>query len=1437
MANPLIEQLRASDPSTAGASDEELGRFLYESDPTNQKTGSLDEYLHGFLEIQRPPQKQSSRLGRWAGMAWDKLTNPSEALRTIEPVTKPAEGIAGAAMDYIGAIPGLAAFPARAAEALLSPITGKPISKSLEDAKGFMGRTTPSNAIPGMADRMKNNPAYKSMMLPMDILTHAIESGSKKTAEAVGGDSETAAGTELALQTGLAFLPLKGTHVSAKAKGARILSESKLIDQAERVTKVREAAEIQSALEAQRQAVYSGAPEPANRPPPISNLNPPPVPRPGEAPIDTSVPGQVGAFQEGIGQARQPGTLTGSVPPVLRIPESRPAEVRSPSASRSIAEQLQHEELLAEAERVDAIRTAEYAKQERQQLAQAKEQAQSETRNQAQDRAAMGSERSIMEQERGLAQMARETRSEQSVQERPGFPPNTALQEGLMRRRVNRAINPRGAVDQIQSTYSTPLSRTQERHIRKVVETSEGLTSQIKAELDRLLKSRGGTIALTGAAAAAIYYMTDDPQDALAAGFFGLGMKAKGKGIDPAFERYKAALPDVLKDNAHELWRDAQKRLGKTPLDSPEIAQAKTAAQEVTTGGPQKKALGKVKGLEAVSDVYNPEAKPVEQMKEAQLASVPMSQNKAFKTLDWLKPGPQMTALMSNSPLLRWVKAHIDNAVWAADALKKEIIHPAKLLFERLNKNELIAASKLIVQNEGKIFTAEELQALGYSKKIIDAYHAFSKITERTTEVINAGRAKLGKPPIKDIMGYFPHIFGGDWRAFIKDSAGNMLWVVSETTEARLLQAIQHLKKTVGEDRGIAWDKALPENVPLSQYTKGGSEALGAMHEMLRFFEDTKPEVRDLKQAMESYMNQRGYNYGQVPQHMKGRSTVQVPIEGGKTAPGAQGYMGNRPWLSDVTNAREGISASLRYFEKVLEWSEFHNAAREINKAISDPDIRLHDRRATELAKEHLDAYLGKQRAMDNIISRALNNRKFMVFGAETGNFVRALMLGHDAMFYAAQIGQILQVLPGHLTNIGKLSGDPVAVLKAFSESIPDSGSWAMGKRPITAVGKEAAGFAEKYGFTEPHFHDEIRVGLESTARKTYNTVTAPFMTAVDKATRRGAYMSYYHVFKKLGMEPEAAAKAAATATDISMVNYRPQERARIFRDLKAVGNMVGALRTFMMNQYAAPVMLYKTGGIEPMLVQVGMQVIMGGALGFYGINEAGKVWDMIRSMLNKETDKYFPSLEELIITTFPEAAAYGVWSSLLGIDIHNKFSAARFSPDSVEDTFPLVSPMLKFGEKLGELLDLRTVDKAYELLGTVPGPLFRALKEEHFTSSNGLLKNQYGGTVQRDTADRTLRFLGGRSMKETNQRAEDRKTYERDQTRRELVKRAGILRRDEGNAGTAGGADLDAWLRAGGSASGYVQGLMNDEKNRNLTKEQQDLLRTRRQRYMQEHK
>ena len=91
--------------------------------------------------------------------------------------------------------------------------------------------------------------------------------------------------------------------------------------------------------------------------------------------------------------------------------------------------------------------------------------------------------------------------------------------------------------------------------------------------------------------------------------------------------------------------------------------------------------------------------------------------------------------------------------------------------------------------------------------------------------------------------------------------------------------------------------------------------------------------------------------------------------------------------------------------------------------------------------------------------------------------------------------------------------------------------------------------------------------------------------------------------------------------------------------------------------------------------------------------------------------------------------------------------------------------------------------------------------------------------------------------MKETNQRAEDRKTYERDQTRRELVKRAGILRRDEGNAGTAGGADLDAWLRAGGSASGYVQGLMNDEKNRNLTKEQQDLLRTRRQRYMQEHK
>lgn len=1488
-----LNQLRQQYPAMADAEDDDILEFVYKQTGAD-KTGSLDDFREfvGHVKPKGKPQGDTRSLIQ----------------RSVGPLLEPAKGMAMAGADLIGAIPGMLGFAVKGAEALTSPITGKPIEESKKDAERFAHMSTPS-AILGQEEAMATNPAYQDLFAkPMALIDKALK-GTASVAGEVTGSDPVKHGTELALLGGMGVLGAKGMATSAKGRGAReaakitetgqrdVLGGSMDINNALNAMwkgDMRTAAA--DAVKAAEREVYGGVAEPVARPTgPVPTNTAPPLGAEG---------GVLRAFQdatkrteEGLDlNARRQETVEGmsaaeaTASQFLELTrqakrtadarrEGRQAiadrvfdtenyvkqglDMETPVAEgpRNAILERTRENIFKEGERTDAARAVEEARiqearadegriieeikatresslQERRAIeerARAEEQALKEqqlndlqrtgvaARNEAHMRTAEASDAIQRAAERAPAEIPRPTTGfGELLQERQAA--NTRQAEITQRldaieKQKTDLQATRDALEQSNPELRRDIKNLS-RQIRELNSEANTLKREHKDLRTRPISSSGKMGRQRGAI-----------------GPFGSGKAPKPVESAEAKARaeFEANLPDAYKGMAEQLWQ-------KFRAASPETkAQEPLKKVDMTQNGAAIAAVEKVPGLDKLTDRFafdhrlTPDAVKEKMALEKDVGFENTKLEATNKAVKWFwKAGGQLYAMYSDSTGVKWAQAKIMDATRQADAVKIEFSKPVMKAWDSLKGKEFDSLFKTMIDNEGVRLTPEQLKGEGFSPKAIKAYETFQDFTKKTLDTINAKRIAKNKPPLTGIEGYFPHLFYGDYRSFIKKKNAKgedvVVWALSGKSPKELMELRNHIV----EKTGLTDITITPaQKVSLANYGKRTSDTVIGMSEIMKMIGESSPESQAIKAVMDSYLEQRGYKSKGIFQHFKGRSTVDVPLGDGVTARGAQGYLGREFGKSDSTNARIGINAAIRYLERVSEWDKMSDVISEIGKVTADPKLMETHPRAIAEMRQYVDNYTETKNIREDAINKILHNPELNKWGAETANVMRGVMLGWNGAFLVSQVLQLMTMMPYYLTMIAKEGGGQI--ISGVGRSTADM-AWAFNGKAVTKIGKEAAAQAEKYGFTEPHFRDEIRPAMANRVSKAYHGAMNLSLEVPDRITRRAAYMTYYHVFHDMGLRGDKLAEAAANATDTSMVNYRPQERAQVYQDLGAIGTALGTLKTFVTNQMHNHVGALQAHGAfsVPYLTLISSQALLGGMLGFYAMDEVKKLWSTVQWLYDKTTNKRMPSIEELILSSdIPDWLAYGLPSAALGVDMSSKFSAANLTPDNPTDMVPYIGALGTTGEAAIDLLKNPNKANFANLLRKQPLAPLKAAGEDMMTRDGVLLELQGGKLVggpnrrdDEDGIDRAARYAGTRTIKESRERANARFREETRKWGEEGKKTARTNQSKENLEGVNFDInELMRYIEHGGTVSGYQNQMIQNEIDKRLTSDQRFMI------------
>jgi hypothetical protein len=250
--------------------------------------------------------------------------------------------------------------------------------------------------------------------------------------------------------------------------------------------------------------------------------------------------------------------------------------------------------------------------------------------------------------------------------------------------------------------------------------------------------------------------------------------------------------------------------------------------------------------------------------------------------------------------------------------------------------------------------------------------------------------------------------------------------------------------------------------------------------------------------------------------------------------------------------------------------------------------------------------------------------------------------------------------------------------------------------------------------------------------------------------------------------------KTASNITDISMVDYRPHERAAFFNKTGLFGEMFSALQTYKVNQYSQLWAFGKKKAYDSMATMMAMQAIVGGMMGFYLMDEV----DALIGLINSVSSKRVPTTRELILKDAPDYLAFGGVSAMTGLDFSSKFSAANVVPDSLPG---FVSPYFEAAGKMAEgavsLAKNPTLPQAASMMAQSGPAIGRAAAEQYLTDDKGNVldtKTMSGAKVRRAEGEQAARWTGLRSTREARELGLDRARDRESQWYNE--KRSGVL-------------------------------------------------------------
>lgn len=687
----------------------------------------------------------------------------------------------------------------------------------------------------------------------------------------------------------------------------------------------------------------------------------------------------------------------------------------------------------------------------------------------------------------------------------------------------------------------------------------------------------------------------------------------------------------------------------------------------------------------------------------------------------FMTPGRLMAQELRNSNLIKVNGRLFENARNRAAFKIRTVLEPIKREAKLIsaNDNEVILLRDIMHMElkNGKPFTPDELLASGVSPELSGVLQKMRPAYADVLAKENAARVEAGLKPITALDAYYASRWVGPWTAEVRLKAvgedgkpySKLVYFIRERSKGSLNNAIEWVKQKHPELEII--NNGYDKNYSLK---KGRIEA--GYEAMLQILGPEDPLIKDIDAWMKERATQTTENVLGQEKHFKAK--------GGKL-----GYAGSRPWVDAATDAREFLNQQLQYIENGYIWSENQAALREMKKYTSDADILKQQPNNVKYVKELAKLELGQGTlkeidALENLVAKGLGgNTGFghMAVGVAKSIFYLKAM-GLSTPYIVVSLLQPALVLPPALIHakgsfkdaIPALSDGPYVLARTLLDDYnyqnPKLNELAdFAKKKKDPFVEEAYRYARDNQVTEVNPLDEIRDPANTSgvprSIELANKIVGATISLPEIASRSFVYMSFVHGLRNKfdTSTPEGRLQLfekAAEMTGFVMGVYRKEQKAPIYQRMGMVGNALSTLQTFPLT-YMAQGLTYikeaKKGNPVPLLAFMGTSLMMAGATGLIGLDDATELYNFVKRWILTPSQYAFlekyPMLADpkgWLVKNTPDWVSYGPVSSLTGTNLFTRTTmgdVVQFGPfessttNIIESMFPFVAELYKTGE------------------------------------------------------------------------------------------------------------------------------------------------------------
>jgi hypothetical protein len=660
-------------------------------------------------------------------------------------------------------------------------------------------------------------------------------------------------------------------------------------------------------------------------------------------------------------------------------------------------------------------------------------------------------------------------------------------------------------------------------------------------------------------------------------------------------------------------------------------------------------------------------------------------------------PGNNFMAAYHNNSLLKYARHLFNKARGDAAKFSKDYITAEgglSPLITNMDATERVKIAELLtMMDKHQVdFTPEIGQQIGLSKNGVAFMEQLKKTSDAEWDWISQIRGEQGVKSAPKRKGYTASIWSGDYHSLVLDKNGDPIGFISASSPGEFALAVEYYKKSNPDAKFSAekWQDAR------RSISGGNRKAIrySDLSSMIKLLSNADGDFAKLQNKVQlDAVRAATELFGHDVHNMRKK--------------GITGNLGNKPWLSPEKNARDRLDAIVRYFEEAAEHHALQKPAEELRLLTADESTQHMPN-----AKKYLDDYYrnvtgsyihdggrvmnaifnASSAVVEGVSSRIPGVRNYVGPGnaIKLSNTVKNKMaqmyMGwFNWMFTASQLAQPVQTGVPMMTMLAQRVGlPPHAATKAMANSVPQFFKLSMNNMfkqngvkfqfPVDAELQQVFQWARDRGILDFTELERAYEGHKTTVGRAYDHVAEWSMQMGENITRPPMFLAVVDMLKQVEPDLNKVLPVAENITNQIMADYHQWERPLMYSGLGVLAPHAGGLTTFKHNYAGTHVLLAKEAGKGnsiPLMLGALQMLMFAGITGTVFYDSIDYLYQQLREEVTDERR----TIAQDFMKDVPEYMKTGVVSSLLGLNMQGKFSAADMVPDSfMKGAFPHLS-------------------------------------------------------------------------------------------------------------------------------------------------------------------